>query len=180
MIDKEKIKLLTKEFLVAIGDDPSREGLLDTPRRVADMCEELFMPQKIKRTAFSSDNFNGLVIVKNIDFSSVCEHHLLPFFGKVCIGYIPNKKVLGLSKLARIVELHSKKPQLQERLCKEILDDVVSAVSPKGAIVKIDAVHTCMSIRGVKKDSSSTTTILGYGELDEKQNMANFLLAIKD
>ncbi len=182
MIDKNKIKSLTQQFLLAIGEDPNREGLQDTPNRVANMCKELFSTNKkdLSRTAFSSSNFDGIVMVKNIDFSSVCEHHLLPFFGQVSVAYIPNKKVLGLSKLARIVETFSKRPQLQERLAKQILDEVVRVTKPKGAIVFVEATHTCMTIRGVKKPNATTNTLVCSGEFERPDMQNLFLSATKN
>lgn len=176
MIDKEKIKILTKDFLIAIGEDPCREGLLDTPRRVADMCEELLVlnEKDMNYTAFTNITNNSFVLVKDIDFFSFCEHHLAPFFGKVHIGYIANEKIIGLSKLARIVEKNSKKLQLQERLMKEIELDLENAIAPKGIAVCIEATHMCMCMRGVKKVGSNTVTTLFRGDCDTPEIRQQF------
>ena len=181
MIDKEKIKSLTKEFLLAIGEDPTREGLLDTPNRVADMCDELFNPNRanMKYTVFDSVNYNGIVLVRDIEFSSMCEHHLMPFIGKAHIAYIPGKKVVGISKLARIVDKHSKSLQLQERLTKEILDDIQASLKPQGVAIYMEAQHLCMNIRGVTKRNASTTTTLFSGAFDDFKMQELFMNLIK-
>lgn len=163
MIDKDKIKDLTYQFLIAIGEDPKREGLVDTPHRVAEMCSELFEPEraKAKYTIFDADNYDGVVMVRDIRFSSICEHHLMPFIGSVHIAYIPDQKVIGISKLARIVDKHAKKLQLQERLTNDIANDLSFAVNAKGVAIYIEAKHTCMNIRGVyRRDASTVTTVL--------------------
>lgn len=178
MIDKNKISYLTKEFLVAIGEDPDREGLIDTPHRVAEMCGELFTSKETKYTSFESNNYNGLVLVNNISFSSFCEHHLLPFYGHITIGYVPNKSVIGLSKIARIVDKHSHKLQLQERLATDILDDLNFNINPQGAAVYIEASHSCMCIRGVKKAEAITKTLLFSGCLTQTDLKNSFLSLI--
>ena len=181
MIDKEKIKALTKEFLLAIGEDPNREGLLDTPKRVADMCEELLNPERanMKYTVFDSSNYGGIVLVRDIEFSSVCEHHLMPFIGKVHIAYIPGKKVIGISKLARIVDKHAKRLQLQERLTKEILDDIQSSLDPEGVAIYMEAQHLCMNIRGITRRNASTTTTLFSGAFEDFKMQELFMDLIK-
>lgn len=181
MVDKEKIKQLTREFLIAIGENPDREGLVETPRRVANMCEEILDPEStsLKYTVFDEENYNGIVLVKNIDFSSICEHHLIPFLGKVSIAYIPDAKVIGLSKLARIVERHSKKLQLQERLANEIVEDIETNLHPKGIAIYIEAKHLCMNIRGIKKVNSSTITTLFKGDFEDFQLQELFMDLIK-
>lgn len=181
MIDKEKIKSLTKEFLLAIGEDPNREGLLDTPRRVADMCDELLNPERanMKYTVFDSSNYGGIVLVKDIEFSSICEHHLMPFIGKAHIAYIPGKEVIGISKLARIVDKHAKKLQLQERLTKEILEDIQTSLNPQGVAVHLEAYHVCMNIRGVTRRNATTATTLFCGVFNDIKMQEMFIKLIK-
>lgn len=177
MIDKEKIKKLTREFLLAIDENPDREGLIDTPRRVADMYDELLNPEKasFNHTSFDCDNYDGIILVRDINFSSICEHHLLPFFGKVDIGYIPDKNIIGISKFARIVDKHSKKLQLQERFTKDILEDINQSITPKGVAVYVESKHLCMNIRGVKRRDSSTVTTLYSGEFKHIEMKNAFL-----
>lgn len=177
MIDKEKIKQLTKEFLVAIGEDPSREGLVDTPRRVADMCDEILNPERanMKYTVFDSNNYGGIVLVRDIDFSSMCEHHLMPFIGKAHIAYIPSNEVIGISKLARMVDKHAKKLQLQERLTKEILEDIQTSLKPRGIAIFIEAKHLCMNIRGIARRNASTVTTMFSGEFEDFKMQEMFM-----
>ena len=181
MIDKERIQFLTREFLLAIGEDPGREGLIDTPRRVADMCDELLNPERanMKYTVFDSDNYGGIVLVRDMDFSSVCEHHLMPFIGKAHIAYIPGKEVIGISKLARIVDKHSKRLQLQERLAKEILEDMQRSLNPKGIAVYLEAKHLCMNIRGVTRRNASTVTTVFSGAFEDMKMQEMFMNLIK-
>lgn len=181
MFDKNKIKQLAYEFLVAIGEDPDREGLIDTPQRVADMYEELLNsnPANLKYTSFASENYGGIVLVKNIDFSSICEHHLLPFIGVAHIAYIPNETVIGISKLARIVEKHAKSLQLQERLTNEIAQDLIEAVQPKGVAIFIEAKHLCMNIRGIKRHDASTVTTIFTGDFNDFRLQEIFMGMIK-
>lgn len=177
MIDKIKIMQLTKEFLYAIEENPNREGLIDTPRRVANMCEELLVVNEkdMNYTAFSNIDYNDMVLVKDIDFSSLCEHHLLPFLGKVHIGYIPDKQIIGLSKVARIVEKCSKKLQLQEILMQDIVNEMNNAISPKGVAICIEAKHLCMCVRGVKKINTSTVTTMFTGAFNTTFTKDNFI-----
>ena len=162
-MDKERIQNAVREILIAVGEDPDREGLVETPKRVANMYEEIFAgltedpKQHIK--LFNEQSNDEMVIVKDIPFYSMCEHHLLPFFGKAHIGYIPSdNKIIGLSKLARIVDNFAKKPQVQERLTSDVADFLYDNLSPKGVAVIIEAEHTCMSIRGAKAFGSKTQT----------------------
>lgn len=163
MIDREKIKTAMKMIIEAIGDDPAREGLLDTPDRVARMYAEGFSgidedPKAHMKTFFNIDH-DELIMVKDISFYSMCEHHFLPFFGTVSVAYIPkNGKITGLSKLARVVDSISRRPQLQERLTSEIADVIMEALNPEGVAVVVDAEHMCMSLRGVKKPGARTVT----------------------
>ncbi|MFC7391561.1 GTP cyclohydrolase I FolE [Scopulibacillus cellulosilyticus] len=162
-VDHEKIEKAVKMIIEAIGEDPDREGLLDTPKRVARMYEEVFQglnqdPEEYFATIFGEDH-EELVLVKDIPFYSMCEHHLVPFYGKAHVGYIPKGgKVTGLSKLARAVEAIAKRPQLQERITTTIADAIVNTLDPHGVIVVVEAVHMCMTMRGVKKPGSKTVT----------------------
>ena len=162
-MDKERIQNAVREILIAVGEDPDREGLLETPKRVANMYEEIFAgltedpKQHIK--LFNEQSNDEMVIVKDIPFYSMCEHHLLPFFGKAHIGYIPSdNKIIGLSKLARIVDNFAKKPQVQERLTSDIADFLNDNLQPKGVAVIMEAEHMCMAMRGARAAGSKTQT----------------------
>jgi GTP cyclohydrolase I len=163
VIDKDRIKAAVTEILEAIGEDPNREGLADTPDRVARICEEIFAglnqdPRDVIKV-FSEDGHEEIVMVKDIPLYSVCEHHLLPFIGVAHVVYIPNKgKIVGLSKLARVVDIVAKRPQLQERLTSEIADVIMETVQPHGVAVVVEAEHLCMTMRGVRKPGSKTVT----------------------
>lgn len=175
-MDKGKIERAVRDILEAIGEDPNREGLVDTPKRVAKMYEEIFSgigkdPADDLKVFFEHAGHEELILVKDIPFYSSCEHHLVPFFGKAHIGYIPRGgKITGLSKLARVVETIAKRPQLQERLTTQIVDALVSQLNPLGVIVVIEAEHMCMTMRGVKKPGSRTITsgVRGAFENDAK------------
>ncbi len=161
-MDSEKIKQAVTLFLQGIGEDPDREGLLETPERVARMCEEIYgglgkTAEEHLKKQFTSEN-SEIVLVKDINFYSICEHHLLPFFGKVHIAYIPDGKVVGLSKIARAVEVYARRPQIQEQLTCQIADALRKYLNPKGVMVMIEAEHMCMSMRGIKKPGSITVT----------------------
>lgn len=168
-MDKEKIMRAVRDILEAIGEDPDREGLIDTPKRIAKMYEEIFSglnedPKKHLEVFFQEEKHEELVLVKDIPFYSVCEHHLVPFHGKAHVGYLPRDgKLTGLSKLARVVETVAKKPQLQERLSAEIADALEQALAPHGVIVIVEAEHMCMTMRGVKKPGSKTITSVVRG-----------------
>ena len=162
-MDKERIQNAVREILIAVGEDPDREGLVETPKRVANMYEEIFAgltedpKQHIK--LFNEQSNDEMVIVKDIPFYSMCEHHLLPFFGKAHIGYIPSdNKIIGLSKLARIVDNFAKKPQVQERLTSDIADFLNDNLQPKGVAVIMEAEHMCMTMRGARAAGSKTQT----------------------
>ncbi|MDN4527626.1 GTP cyclohydrolase I FolE [Fictibacillus fluitans] len=161
--DQAKIEQAVTMILEAIGEDPAREGLVDTPKRVAKMYQEVFQglnqdPKEHFATIFGEDH-EELVLVKDIPFYSMCEHHLVPFFGKAHIGYIPKGgKVTGLSKLARAVEAVTRRPQLQERITSTVADSLVETLNPHGVIVVVEAEHMCMTMRGVKKPGSKTVT----------------------
>jgi GTP cyclohydrolase I len=161
-LDREKIIRAVREILEAIGEDPEREGVRETPRRVADMYAEVFAGMKIDPGAYLEVGFEErhkeMVILKDIPFTSMCEHHLLPFVGKAHVGYIPRGRIVGLSKLARVVEAYARRPQLQERLTSQIADTIVDALNPTGVGVVIEAQHFCMIARGVKKPGSIMVT----------------------
>lgn len=163
MIDKEKIEVAIRMVLEAIGEDPEREGLVDTPRRVARMYEEVFaglhQDAGTHLQVMFTEDHEEMVLVKDIPFYSMCEHHLLPFLGKAHVAYIPKSgKITGLSKLARTVETVAKRPQLQERLTSQVADLIMQTLQPLGVLVVVEAEHLCMSMRGVKKAGSLTVT----------------------
>jgi GTP cyclohydrolase IA len=161
-VDRPRIERAVREILLAIGEDPDRAGLTDTPARVARMYAELFCglradPGRHLQKAFE-ETYDEMVLVRDISFNSMCEHHLLPFVGKAHVGYLPRGKVTGLSKLARVVEEISRRPQVQERMTHQIADLIDADLQPKGVIVILEAEHTCMTIRGVRKPGSLTVT----------------------
>jgi len=162
-MDIGRIERAVREILFAIGEDPDREGLLDTPSRVARMYGEIFAglhtSVEDKITIFHEKDHDEMILVGDIPFYSMCEHHLLPFVGRAHVVYIPaNGRILGLSKIARIVDIMSRKPQLQERLTSQIADTIVRAVEPMGVAVVLEAEHLCMTMRGIKKPGSMTVT----------------------
>jgi GTP cyclohydrolase I len=163
-IDRERIQRAVREILLAIGEDPERDGLVRTPQRVAEMYAEVFAglqedPSTHLITRFDADH-DEMVMVKDIDVTSLCEHHLVPFMGKAHVAYIPGDdgRITGLSKLARLVDGFARRPQVQERLTTQIADTIDEVLSPKGVLVVIEAEHLCMSMRGVKKPGALTVT----------------------
>lgn len=182
-VDREKIQKAVRMILEAVGEDPDREGLVDTPRRVADMYEEIFAglgsdPASHLQVLFS-ENHDELILVRDIPFYSLCEHHLVPFFGRAHIAYIPEGgRVTGLSKLARTVEVFARRPQMQERLTSQIADAIMEHLKPKGVGVVIEAEHLCMSMRGVAKPGAETVTsaVRGILRTDEKTRNECFSL----
>ncbi len=167
-MDREKIKKAVRLFLEAIGEDPERGDIKDTPARVARMCESIFSGSEQKArealTILKEEKHDEIILLKDIPFCSFCEHHLLPFIGKAHIAYIPrNGKVTGLSKLARVVDILSKKLQVQERLTTQIADVINEVLQPRGVMVILEAEHLCMSIRGVKKPGTLTITSVVRG-----------------
>lgn len=180
-MDREKAIKAVEDLLKALGEDITREGLKDTPRRVADAFAEFVSGEGQDAGEHLSKTFTGaggeLVIEKDIAFSSTCEHHLMPFFGKIAIAYIPDGKVVGLSKLARTVEVFSKRLQLQERLTLQIAEEIMRCLAPKGVMVVCEAEHTCMTCRGVKKFGSATTSysIAGNFPEDKKREVLALL-----
>jgi GTP cyclohydrolase I len=174
VVDKSKIEIAIRSILEAIGEDPSREGLVGTPIRVARAYTEIFAgievdPQSILEITFNEE-YTGLVTLGGISFFSMCEHHLLPFYGLVSIGYIPNGKIAGLSKFAKLVDALSKRLQVQERLTEQLVNSIDSVLSPKGVAVIISAEHMCMSIRGVRKAGSIVKTVASRGLLSTQND----------
>ncbi|HQT98903.1 MAG TPA: GTP cyclohydrolase I FolE [Acidimicrobiales bacterium] len=164
MVDRDRVQTLVRELLEAIGEDPTREGLLETPRRVAEMYVELFEglerdPGEHLRVTFD-EGFDEMVMVRDIAFTSLCEHHLVPFVGHAHVAYLPDRegRITGLSKLARLVEGFARRLQVQERMTTEIIEALERELAPRGSIVVLEAEHFCMSMRGVKKPGSTTVT----------------------
>ncbi|NDC53255.1 MAG: GTP cyclohydrolase I FolE [Planctomycetia bacterium] len=161
-VDHARIERAVREILAAVGEDPDREGLLETPARVARMYAEMFSglhqdPRVHLRKAFT-EKYDEIVLVRDIAFTSMCEHHLLPFVGRAHVGYLPDGRVLGLSKLARIVEVVSHRPQVQERMTEQIAGMLEADLGAKGVAVVVEAAHTCMTIRGIRKPGSLCVT----------------------
>lgn len=184
MVDKAKIESAIKLLLEGIGEDVNREGLVDTPARVARMYEEICGGLDETAEEHLSKTFSGnnseIVIEKDITFYSLCEHHLMPFYGKAHIAYIPNGKVVGLSKLARTVEVFARRPQIQEQLTGQIADAIMDILKPQGAMVYMEAEHMCMTMRGVKKPGTKTVTTACRGAFAENDSLKQQVLwAIK-
>ena len=174
---KEKqIEKAVYDLLIAINEDPNREGLIDTPKRVAKMYQELLTPEEIKYTTFQ-DNYDDVILIKDIEFTSMCEHHLMPFYGVAHIAYIPNEKIIGLSKIARVVEKHSKRLQVQERMTNDILNELKNKLNTDNIAIYIEAKHMCMIARGVKKELSKTITVKlnGIFKTDKKADFYNLI-----
>ncbi len=176
---------LTRELLVRLGEDPDREGLVRTPERFSKAYQYLTKgyredPAEILNGALFSVDYDEMVIVKDIEMFSLCEHHMLPFFGKVHIAYIPKGKVLGLSKLPRLVEVFARRLQVQERLTVEIAESIQNAIHPLGVGVVIEARHLCMMMRGVEKQHSATVTSSMIGAFRAQQTRQEFLSLIRD
>ena len=161
-VDLDRIRRAVREILLAVGEDPDREGLLETPDRVARMYAEIFRGLRQDPTVhlnkLFTQKYDELVLVKDIRFESTCEHHLLPFIGKAHVAYIPNGKVVGLSKIPRVIDVLAKRPQLQERLTEEVADLLMAQLGAKGVAVVMEASHSCMTVRGVHKAESSFIT----------------------
>jgi GTP cyclohydrolase IA len=163
-IDGPRVEAAVREILIAIGEDPDRDGLRDTPARVARSYAEQFgglqmRPEDVLTTVFDADH-DEMVLVRDIEVYSTCEHHLVPFFGFAHIGYIPNEKgqITGLSKLARLIDIYARRPQVQERMTSQVADALMSTLEPRGVIVVIEAEHLCMTMRGVRKPGAKTLT----------------------
>ena len=182
MMDYEKIKAGAKLMLEGIGEDVNREGLLETPDRIARMCAEIYGglyedPAIHLKKQFTAGR-NDMVVEKDITFYSTCEHHLLPFYGKAHIGYLPNGKVVGLSKLARTVDVFARRPQIQEKMTAQIAEALEENLKPQGVIVMIEAEHTCMTMRGIKKPGSKTVTLVATGVFQDNAELQNRFLAL--
>ncbi len=182
MVDEAKVREAVKLLLEGIGEDPAREGLKDTPDRIARMYTELMAgyddaPSNHLSRTFQAEN-NEMVLEKDIVFYSMCEHHMMPFFGKAHIAYIPNGKVVGLSKLARCVETYARRLQIQEKMTAQIADAIMEELKPQGVMILVEAEHLCMTARGVKKPGSKTTTVVTRGvfENDERKQDLFFKL----
>ena len=161
-VDEKRVERAVREILLAVGEDPDREGLVKTPARVARAYGELFAglredPRRHLETVFTAE-YDEVVLLRDIPFASVCEHHLLPFTGTASVAYLPRGKVVGLSKLARLVEGYARRPQIQEQMTVQICEALMDALDPKGAAVIVEAVHSCMTIRGVKKTGATMLT----------------------
>jgi GTP cyclohydrolase I len=183
-VDQPRIQRAVREILAAIGEDPDRDGLVDTPQRVARAYAEMFAglhqdAGDVLSTSFDL-NHQELVLVKDIPFYSTCEHHLVPFHGSAHLGYIPSDegRVTGLSKLARLVEVFARRPQVQERLTTQLVDAMMEHLSPKGAIVVIECEHLCMSMRGVRKPGARTVTSAVRGQIRETATRAEAMSLI--
>lgn len=178
--DEEKVHEGVRLILQGVGEDPHREGLLDTPHRVARMYQEIFggmheASEDVISAVFYED-YDEIVLLKNIPFFSLCEHHLMPFTGKAHVAYLPDGKIVGISKLARAVEHFARRPQIQERLTAQIADLISHKLEPKGVAVVLEATHTCMTMRGVKKPGSLMTTSAMRGVMRENLATRNEVL----
>jgi GTP cyclohydrolase IA len=177
-LDLEKTEIIIKNLLSEIGEDPKRQGLLNTPKRVAKAYEFLTSGyskdiEKVLNNAIFDEKYDEMVVVKDIDFYSLCEHHMLPFFGKVHVAYIPNGKIVGLSKIPRIVDVFARRLQVQERMTQQIADTIDKYLQPKGVAVVSEARHMCMMMRGVEKQNSSATSsaVNGLFKTDARTRM---------
>ncbi|MED4601350.1 GTP cyclohydrolase I FolE [Paenibacillus validus] len=167
LASKDALEDSIRTILEQIGENPDREGLLDTPKRVAKMYREVFSgvgvnPESALTTTFEEE-YDGIITVKDMTYYTFCEHHLIPFYGKAHIGYIPDGRIVGLSKFARLVELVSQRPQVQERMTQQVASAVLNVLKPKGVIVTVEGTHLCMCARGVKKPGTSTVTTVKKG-----------------
>ena len=181
-VDRKRIQRAVREILIGIGEDPDRDGVLGTPERVADAYAYLFAglnedPIRHLEIGFM-ESARDTVLVRDIPLASLCEHHLLPFIGKVHLGYAPNGRVVGLSKLARLVEGYARRPQLQERLTAQIADALYDSLGSRGSIVVIEADHTCMTIRGIQKPGSITVTSAVRGIYEEDESLRAETMAL--
>jgi GTP cyclohydrolase I len=181
-VDKKKIREAVRLLLEGIGDDPDREGLRETPDRVARMYEEIFgQGEESPRVALSKkfdEKHHEVVLVKDIPFFSMCEHHLMPFLGKAHVAYIPNGHVVGISKIARVVESFARRPQVQERMTSQIADIINEELKPQGVAVVCEAVHTCMTMRGVKKPGASVITSAMRGAFEKNVTSRTEIMAL--
>jgi GTP cyclohydrolase I len=181
-IDQDRIRAAVREILLAVGEDPDREGLRETPDRVARMYTELFAglhkdPRQFLQKTFTQ-KYDEMVLVKDIGFASVCEHHLLPFTGRAHVAYLPRGKIVGLSKIPRVVRLLSQRPQVQERMTEEVADLLMEELDAKGVAVIVEATHTCMTIRGVREAQSICTTSAMRGTFRDNQSTRSELMSL--
>src|SRR5579871_1425374 len=181
-IDAARIEAAVREILLAVGEDPDREGLQETPARVARMYAELFSglhadPRQLLKKTFTQ-KYDEMVLVRDIEFASMCEHHLLPFMGKAHIAYLPAGRIVGLSKLPRVVEALAHRPQVQERMTEELADLLMEELNPRGGGGMLEATHTCMTIRGVRKPGGICTTSAMRGTFRQNQATRNELMAL--
>jgi GTP cyclohydrolase IA len=182
--DLERAEAAIRELLVAVGEDPEREGLIDTPRRVARTYAEMFAGMRVRAEDVLTTTFDlghdEMVLVRDIEVWSMCEHHLVPFTGVAHIGYIPNEKgqITGLSKLARLVDVYSRRPQVQERLTTQVADSLVELLEPRGTIVVLECEHLCMTMRGVRKPGAKTVTSAVRGVMHKPATRAEAMSLI--
>lgn len=181
-IDKPRIEAAVRELLYAIGEDPGREGLIDTPRRIADAYSEVFSglnenPLEILAVSFEEQH-NEMIILRDIPFFSMCEHHLLPFHGAAHVAYIPYSRVVGVSKIARLVDAAARRPQLQERFTSQVADWLMDVLEPEGTAVAVEAEHLCMTMRGVKKAGSKMITSAMRGTFKSQSDTRNEFLSL--
>ncbi len=181
-VDHERIRKAVREILLAVGEDPDREGLRETPERVARMYAEMFAglrkdPCEPLQKTFT-EPYDEMVVVTDIGFESVCEHHLLPFLGKAHVAYLPNGKIVGLSKLARAVEILARRPQVQERMTQDLADLLMKELGARGVGVILEATHTCMTIRGIRKPGSICTTSAMRGGFKDNQSTRTEFLSL--
>ena len=181
-VDHERLRRAVREILIAVGENPDREGLLDTPARVARMYAEVFAGLKTDPAVYLQKTFtqkhDEMVLVKDIEFASCCEHHLLPFIGKAHIAYLPNGQIVGLSKLARVVDAVARRPQVQERMTEEIADLIVTHLKARGVGVIVEASHSCMTVRGVRKPGAMTITSSMRGGFLDNPATRNELMSL--
>lgn len=182
-VKTEKLGKLVAEILLLLGEDPAREGLLKTPERVALSFESLTKgyqqdPQDVLNGAIFTENYDEMVLVKDIEIFSLCEHHMLPFYGRAHVAYIPNGKIVGLSKIPRLVEVFSRRLQVQERLTSQVAEHLMQALEPRGVAVVIEAFHLCMAMRGVEKSSAYTVTSSMLGTFRENDRARTEFLSL--
>lgn len=184
-MDQSKVQKIVTDLLLEMGEDPKREGLINTPKRVAKSYEFLTSGynmdiKKVMNEAMFEEKYDEMVIVKNIDFYSLCEHHMLPFYGKVHIAYLPNGKILGLSKFPRLVDVFARRLQVQERMTQQIADTIMEYLNPQGVGVVTEAYHMCMMMRGVEKQNSSATSSAMHGIFrEDTRTRSEFLNLIR-
>jgi len=181
-IDSERVERAVREILYAVGEDPTRPGLVNTPSRVAQMYSEVFSglfvdPIDALDGVFNED-YDSIVLLKDINFASICEHHLIPFHGIAHVGYIPNGELLGLSKIVRMINVLSRRPQIQERLTNQVADTLLDKLQPQGVAVFMQAEHSCMSLRGVKNVGSKVVTCVTRGIFDSSPEIENRFLSM--